>query len=1152
VDQLAVRYSSAADTTFELRVGAPDGDLLATVPAPSTGSLTRFADAVVDVPDGAPTESFALYLVMPGAEDRRVNFVEAIGLGVSDDSHPQVRITAPEAYQPLVAGEQVQVTASASDPSGTITGVEFFVGETSLGADDTAPYTASWTPANNGYFNLTAVARNDEGRETTSRIVVAQVGEPFGDFEQFTNAGGVFEPTENGFSITSGGANMWQATDEYSSLYLPQGADEDWSATVKIASQGNSNGSAKAGIFVRNDVTQPSESPGYAALGIRPANGFEWLRDSDGNGELDASTGASTTSYPAWVRVARAGNQYYSYWSKNGTDFTQIGGPVTLPGAAAVQDVGLFVTAHSATATSEVSFTDWTFDDEWTPPTAWEPDPLPTCEVQQSDEFTGDTLNATRWTTRRTAPDQQISVADGSLRLPVTQGDINEAATGPISFVGQPARTGEWTATTKVTLAHSRQWQHAGMMLHASDNEYVKLAFTRNNAGGRILEFQTETNGVRSWHANVGLPAGFPATAYLRLTSNGSNLTAAYSTDGDAWTALAGQAPLKTNAALGLMAAGDTGAVEATAHFDWYRVTPDSEGDGAREFDDEFEGSGLDGCRWDRTVRYESSKLAVSSGALRITTEPGDINGNNAVSPHNFVLQDAPEGDWTVETRLTPTMVHRWQYAGLLAYGDDNNYVKFDVVANNAVGSPLSLRAEMVSEVNGSFGAGGNRSIDIPETSESGWFYLRLTRTGSTYSAWISDGGVNWTSLGEPVTNAGNLTSLGLVAVGPEQATPVTVAFDWIRLAADEPEDTTAPTTTADLSPATPDGAGGWYVGAPTLSLTADDGDGSGVASTEFRVDDGDWTAYTDPVVIGGDGTHTVRYRSTDEAGNLEEVRQLEVEVDGTAPVTTAETSGSGGEVTVALTAEDATAGVARTEYQVDGGEWKPYADPVVVTGDGTHVLGYRSVDAAGNVEATKAVTVDVDGTGPILAVSGVAHGQVYGDSESLALDWEAYDAGSGVGQVTATLDGQPVARGELRLDGHDLGLHELVVSATDNAGNETEQVLRFGTATSFVDLAELVRLYHAEDRLTVRQHDTLLDLVSKASDAAVKGKRAKAIAALDDVIAAASNVSDTFARGVLTRDARALQERLSGRQPAQAGALLVGDRDRWKVAPLE
>jgi hypothetical protein len=37
----------------------------------------------------------------------------------------------------------------------------------------------------------------------------------------------------------------------------------------------------------------------------------------------------------------------------------------------------------------------------------------------------------------------------------------------------------------------------------------------------------------------------------------------------------------------------------------------------------------------------------------------------------------------------------------------------------------------------------------------------------------------------------------------------------------------------------------------------------------EYKLDDGDWTRYTEPVTVDDPGTHTVTYRATDNAGNV-------------------------------------------------------------------------------------------------------------------------------------------------------------------------------------------------------------------------------------------------------------------------------------------
>lgn len=79
--------------------------------------------------------------------------------------------------------------------------------------------------------------------------------------------------------------------------------------------------------------------------------------------------------------------------------------------------------------------------------------------------------------------------------------------------------------------------------------------------------------------------------------------------------------------------------------------------------------------------------------------------------------------------------------------------------------------------------------------------------------------------------------------------------------------DATAPSTEA-------------VVDAGTVTLAAADGDGSGVESTSYRVDGGEWRAYASPVSVSAPGEHTVEYRSVDVAGNVEEAGRATVAID--------------------------------------------------------------------------------------------------------------------------------------------------------------------------------------------------------------------------------------------------------------------------------
>ena len=87
-------------------------------------------------------------------------------------------------------------------------------------------------------------------------------------------------------------------------------------------------------------------------------------------------------------------------------------------------------------------------------------------------------------------------------------------------------------------------------------------------------------------------------------------------------------------------------------------------------------------------------------------------------------------------------------------------------------------------------------------------------------------------------------------------------------------EDETAPVTTAALDPAVP-GPGGTYNRTVVVTLNATDTGGTGVASTEYRIDGGQFQPYTEPFRVSSNGAHLIEYRSTDGVGNEEETKSV-------------------------------------------------------------------------------------------------------------------------------------------------------------------------------------------------------------------------------------------------------------------------------------
>ena len=77
----------------------------------------------------------------------------------------------------------------------------------------------------------------------------------------------------------------------------------------------------------------------------------------------------------------------------------------------------------------------------------------------------------------------------------------------------------------------------------------------------------------------------------------------------------------------------------------------------------------------------------MADGKLSIETFDADISGADNGPIENLILQTPPAGDWTVETKMTAPLQDNWQLAGFMLYQDDDHYVKYDVVADNAPGA---------------------------------------------------------------------------------------------------------------------------------------------------------------------------------------------------------------------------------------------------------------------------------------------------------------------------------------------------------------------------------------------------------------------------------------------------------------------------------
>lgn len=211
--------------------------------------------------------------------------------------------------------------------------------------------------------------------------------------------------------------------------------------------------------------------------------------------------------------------------------------------------------------------------------------------------------------------------------------------------------------------------------------------------------------------------------------------------------------------------------------------------------------------------------------------------------------------------------------------------------------------------------------------------------------------------------------------------------------------DDDAPTASFDAAPAAPDGANGWYVSDPTLTVSGyTDGAGVGaplfVSGLQTRVDNESRVDHlSDPAVVGSflDGEHRFSWQAVDRFGNtrpetaLRPLGSFRFDVDLTDPRSylqpgPAAADGSNGwyvqKPWITLAAADALvdrglrppgSGIDRIEYDLGAGP-VTYTGPFEL-GAGTHQVCHWAVDVAGRSSDRVCEQLQVDLASPVTDV---------------------------------------------------------------------------------------------------------------------------------------------------------------------------------------
>ena len=155
---------------------------------------------------------------------------------------------------------------------------------------------------------------------------------------------------------------------------------------------------------------------------------------------------------------------------------------------------------------------------------------------------------------------------------------------------------------------------------------------------------------------------------------------------------------------------------------------------------DEFDGALDEGWYW---VNENPAKwnLTENPGFLRIYTSPYGTGGEN------LLLRPVAQGDFMIKTRLLFEPDTNFQFAGLVIWQDENNFLQlgraFCDIPDVCVGNGIYF--DHVSDgtiVDGNFATQFDNPFNLAES------YLRLERRGDMVKAFYSHEGITWTEIG--------------------------------------------------------------------------------------------------------------------------------------------------------------------------------------------------------------------------------------------------------------------------------------------------------------------------------------------------------------------------------------------------------------------
>jgi regulation of enolase protein 1 (concanavalin A-like superfamily) len=591
--------------------------------------------------------------------------------------------------------------------------------------------------------------------------------------------------------ITASSGDLWFANNNETNIALRTTPYSDFSLKTLLTFGPNNKSYQSAGLIAYLD------DDNYVKVdrNYNGGNRFRMVKEAGGAGVESWITDPISIATPVYLKLTKSGDLYSGYYSTDNLTWSQIGSTVTLT-AGPLPKVGLHAQKSGAASTDNVTADFASFEVTNNAP---------------SISFNAATLDAAWSWYNAGASNWSLTSAPGQLKVTPDAGDIWGTDTTQKYILLQNPKYDDFTLVTKLTLSPTANYQAAGLIVFYDADNYIKV--NRGYNAGNVYTMLKETAGVTAATTAADTLAGTP-TVYLKLVKWGATYSGYYSADGISWNSIgsysgvsfSSSSPMKVG--LHAMRSGPAGPIDA--YFGSFQQT------GSNHSDD-FGGVDLDPIwSWVREDK-DNWSLQTTRGSMQITATNGDLwFANNNQS--NLLLRPSPFGDFKIVTSLDFLPGVNYQSAGLIAYVDDDNYIKVDRAYNTSLGNNV-LR--LVKEA-----AGGGTQTVLAETttgtSSTSPVYLMLAKSGTTYHGYYSTTGVAgpWTTIASAGYTA-SFSSTPLVGLHTQCSSGATSSLISAKFASFSVDENS--------------GVGAYSVTSPTLTARAAANDESDAAQISRR-----------------------------------------------------------------------------------------------------------------------------------------------------------------------------------------------------------------------------------------------------------------------------------------------------------------------------